>query len=178
MVKLSKDLLLPGNTVLFYPEWIFPGNEENRISNEQLKSLLIQSPVLKADLERSKIYHNLELFPYVLYAIMLSDEWNFPTRDYYSKNPCRIVSNYLVILADGRVVPCCRSRYVLGDISKQGIYDVWSSERASKFRYQASIIHKLKRELPQSHCFACDHLMGNVYFRKKYNDCVKAIGLK
>ena len=178
MIKLSRELLLPGNRVTLFPEWIFPGNEQNRISKEQFESLLVQLPVLKSDLEESKISHNLDLFPYVLYAIMLSDEWNLPTRDYYSKNPCRVVNNYLVILADGRVVPCCRSGYVLGDISEQGIYDVWGSERARNFRYQATIIHKLKRELPQSHCFSCDHLMGSMYFREKYNDCVEAFDLK
>jgi len=178
MIKLSRELLLPGNRVTLYPEWIFPGNEQNRISKEQFESLLVQLPVLKADLEESKISHNLDLFPYVFYAIMLSEERDFPTRDYYSKNSCSVVFSYLVILADGRVVPCCRSSYVFGDISKQGIYDVWGSERASSFRYQASIIHKLKRELAQSHCFSCDHLMGSMYFRKKYSDCMEAFGLK
>ena len=175
MVKTACSVLLPGSSISFFPEWTHSGNRENNVSQEQLKAFITKLPEIKAYLKKAKMSHNLDIVPYLIYCLALSPEGQCPTRDYYMKYPCTVVGNYMVIMADGRLVPCCRSSFVLGNITEQGIYDIWTSDRATQFRQQASMINKTGLELPESHCFSCDHLMGNKYFHERYCQDVKLL---
>lgn len=172
MANLATFILLPGSKISFYAEWTHSENRENNISRQQFAELLTSLPSVKDNLKRFDIRHNLELFPYVFYGISLSEERDYPTRGYYMEHPCEIMNSFLGIMADGRIVPCCRSSYVIGNINKQSIYEVLSSPRTKNFSQQASLIHKTKQELPLSHCNSCDHLMSNKYFYERYSSDV------
>lgn len=53
---------------------------------------------------------------------------------------CRRPWNSVVVMWDGRVVPCCHDyngEVVLGDLREQTLADLWASERAQAFRRQA-----------------------------------------
>jgi radical SAM protein with 4Fe4S-binding SPASM domain len=72
-------------------------------------------------------------------------EFTSPGYDGYCKRPW----DSLVVLWDGRVVPCCHDyngMVVLGDLREQSLEEVWSSPKARRFRE-----HNLDYEL----CRAC-----------------------
>lgn len=168
MVELSADVLPPGSLINFYPEWTHIGNSENKVSADQIRFLLNDLSEAISILVGSNINHNLNILPYVLYGISASSENNEPTRDYYMKNPCSTVDNFMVVLADGRVVPCCRSAYVYGNVKERSITDIWSGRESIEFRNKAKNIAAYKIEAPRSHCFSCDHIMGHEYFISRY----------
>ena len=175
MVELSTGILPPGSAISFYPEWTHTGNHENRVSIGQIGSLLDDLSEVINILSNYNISHNLNLLPYVLYGISVSNDNDEPTRDYYMQNPCSTVDNFMVVLADGRVVPCCRSAYVYGNINERNIFDIWSDRKSIEFRSLAKNICNIKKEAPNSHCFSCDHIMGNDYFITRYHSDIDAL---
>jgi len=168
MAQLSAEVLPPGSSINFFPEWTHIGNPENRVTVNQIGKLLDEVDEIVGICNKSGIKHNLKILPYVLYGISVSNENDEPTRDYYMKKPCNTVDNFMAVLADGRVVPCCRSAYVYGNITKRSIFDVWSDPKATEFRQLANNICIFKEQAPNSHCFSCDHIMGDKYFIKRY----------
>ncbi|HCE66588.1 MAG: hypothetical protein A2X82_05865 [Geobacteraceae bacterium GWC2_55_20] len=175
MAELSAEILPPDSSISFYPEWTHKGNPENRVSTGQIGQLLGELSDIIAILSEANISHNLNILPYVLYGLSVSNETDEPTRDYYMKNPCSTVDNFMVVLADGRVVPCCRSAYVYGNINDRSILDIWSEPQSIEFRCQAKNICNTKKEAPNSHCFSCDHVMGNEYFIDRYRSDIDAL---
>lgn len=175
MAELSAELLPFGSVINFYPEWTHNNNVENKVSVEQIATLLNELMDVVDVLSNSNISHNLNVLPYVLYGISVSNEKNQPTRDYYMHNPCSTVDNFMVVLADGRVVPCCRSAYVYGNINERNIMDIWSDLESIEFRHKAKNIATLGTEAPSSHCFSCDHIMGNEYFITRYRGDIDAL---
>lgn len=74
--------------------------------------------------------------------------------------PLRYLCNYpfrsVVVLWDGRVVPCCRdddARYVLGDLNEQPLAAIWDGPAAQQLRQ----LHREQR-------FAADHLCAGCAF--------------
>ncbi len=74
--------------------------------------------------------------------------------------PLRYLCNYpfrsVVVLWDGRVVPCCRdddARYVLGDLNEQPLAAIWDGPAAQALRQ----LHREQR-------FAADHLCSGCAF--------------
>ena len=175
MAELSADILPFGSAINFYPEWTHSGNPENRVSSGQIVTLLEELTDIIDILCNSNISHNLNLLPYVLYGISVSKEADEPTRDYYMQNPCSTVDNFMVVLADGRAVPCCRSAYVYGNINERSIFDIWSDPKSIEFRFKAKNIATFKKEAPCSHCFSCDHIMGHEYFITRYRSAIDAL---
>jgi radical SAM protein with 4Fe4S-binding SPASM domain len=60
-------------------------------------------------------------------------EWSTPLHDGYCGKPISSV----VVLWDGRVVPCCHDydgSVVLGDLSKQSLDEIWCSKAAQRFQ--------------------------------------------
>ncbi len=74
------------------------------------------------------------------------------------KYPCKWFWTSIVVLWDGRVVPCCKdcdARLVLGDLKKNTIKEIWNSKRFKEIRKQ-QIKHKFKNPL----CYNCDEAIG------------------
>lgn len=52
-------------------------------------------------------------------------------------NPCDMLWKVMVVLHDGRVALCCydyEGRVIMGDLSKQGIMEVWQGEKFQEYR--------------------------------------------
>ena len=108
----------------------------------------------------------------------LSEEVLYPSKGYFHENPCKTSNEFLLILADGRVLPCCKSSYILGSIKKNSILDIWYSKKMNDFRISSSKMHVTKKELPKSHCFNCIHSTENDlsnYYLNRYNENLKEL---
>ncbi len=169
MVRLAGSILRPSSGMWFYPDWTHSRDRENNCSEEQIADLVRNMPEIKKAIKEFKLCANIDILPYVLYCKSVSDERDIPTRKFYANNPCTVTEEFLVISADGRVFPCCRSGYTYGDINVDSIHDVWMSEKAIWFRTHAQEIHINRSELPLSHCYSCDHIMGNNFFKDEYS---------
>ena len=78
--------------------------------------------------------------------------------------PCYVGWIFCRILADGRVVPCCRGvQTTMGNINEQPFSSIWHSKRYDSFREKAK---KLKKDHPYFRAFdcqkTCDNLMHNL----------------
>jgi radical SAM protein with 4Fe4S-binding SPASM domain len=47
---------------------------------------------------------------------------------------CPLVANMTTVEHDGTVLPCCRTRYPVGNVNRQGFLDVWNGERMQRLR--------------------------------------------
>ncbi len=73
--------------------------------------------------------------------------------------PCKYLWDNIVILWDGRVVPCCRDydgKEILGDLNKQSLGEVWRGDQLYKLR--------------------AHHIAGNFSVSELCKDCVEWIG--
>ena len=74
--------------------------------------------------------------------------------------PCAEPTYFLTIAYDGSVMPCCHMRpdnpehkqYILGNIKKQSIIDIYYSEKAQKFREQVRTFENDKLPIPCKRC--------------------------
>ena len=60
-----------------------------------------------------------------------------PPKKFGERYPCGALWYSMAIYWDGRVVPCCRdydAKYVLGDVSEEGLLGVWNNERMQNLR--------------------------------------------
>jgi len=72
--------------------------------------------------------------------------------------PCKFFWISLVVLWDGRVVPCCKdcdAKMVLGNLNNQTIDEIWNGEKMREIRKQ-QIKHNFKNPL----CYNCDEAIG------------------
>jgi len=73
--------------------------------------------------------------------------------------PCKYLWDNVVVLWDGRVVPCCRDydgKEILGDLREQSLKEVWGS--------------------PQLHRLRAQHIAGNFSDSELCKDCVEWVG--
>lgn len=85
------------------------------------------------------------------------------TKTYFSTHPCTIGYKFCLILADGRVLPCCLSNLVMGDISEKPFRDIWYSKGYNEFRRGGGVnLPKSGVPLPKCDCFNCDHALSSV----------------
>jgi len=83
--------------------------------------------------------------------------------------PCYIGYIFARILANGDVVPCCRSViYPMGNINKNSFKGMWFSEEYDKFRKRALYENKLSPYFKRVGCFmTCDNQVHNREIEKK-----------
>jgi MoaA/NifB/PqqE/SkfB family radical SAM enzyme len=91
--------------------------------------------------------------------------------------PCYIGWLYTRIMADGRVVPCCKGhRLPMGNINKNRFVEIWNSPRYEKFRYNGKTLEKSAPYFSvmgndgagQSGCLNCDNIMHNTAMHDKF----------
>ncbi len=91
--------------------------------------------------------------------------------------PCYIGWLYTRILADGRVVPCCKGhRLPMGNLYKNDFKEIWDSRTYRKFRHNGKYLDKSEpyfsvmsnenSEVPG--CANCDNIMHNTVMHDKY----------
>jgi len=90
--------------------------------------------------------------------------------------PCYIGWIFVRIMADGKVVPCCKGhRMAMGNLNKHRFKTIWHSSRYTRFRRNGL---KLKRTDPYysimgndlnkaTGCYNCDNLMHNIVVHRK-----------
>jgi radical SAM protein with 4Fe4S-binding SPASM domain len=97
---------------------------------------------------------------------------------WFSGRPrCSSGRSNLVVAADGRVYPCEESpqteEFVLGDLTKQCIREVWNSREMAQFIYPG------RTQFKSTACFDCDNFEACVHdIGHCFRDCVKAYGRK
>ena len=80
-----------------------------------------------------------------------------------SYTPCMFLWYSMSILWDGRVVPCCidfKGEYILGDVKKESLLDIWNGERLVELRRK--MIKKRYKEV--NLCKGCDVLFKPTIF--------------
>ncbi len=94
-----------------------------------------------------------------------------------NKIPCYIGWLYTRVMADGRVIPCCKGhRLPMGNLNKKSFIEIWNSPRYEKFRHYGKT---LKKSAPyfsvmgtdgagQTGCLNCDNIMHNTVMHDKY----------
>jgi radical SAM protein with 4Fe4S-binding SPASM domain len=96
---------------------------------------------------------------FVDWAGQISNEENVSGATIESqKYPCKAFWTSIVVLWDGKVVPCCKDcdgRLVLGDLNKQSIREIWNNKSFKKIR-EDQIKHKFKSPL----CYNCHEAVG------------------
>lgn len=82
--------------------------------------------------------------------------------NYFKSNRQRVCFKpwlHMVITWDGKVIPCCYdydAKYILGDVNKQTLKEIWNSKRMQRFRKE-----NLTNIYPQGHlCKTCREKMG------------------
>ena len=84
-------------------------------------------------------------------------QYNKPNKEKKHRT-CPIVTNPIMqILSNGKAVPCCydyNGQIVLGDLTKESIYEVWNGEKYKNFR----ALHREQRFEKIPLCNNCDKL--------------------
>ncbi len=90
--------------------------------------------------------------------------------------PCYMGWVFTRVLADGRIVPCCKGhRMTMGDLNKNQFKEIWHSTRYKRFRcnglkmkrsnaYYSLMGNKLQKD---NGCYNCDNLMHNTDVHRK-----------
>jgi len=81
---------------------------------------------------------------------------HYKRREYY---PCFWPWSKICVLWDGRVVPCCSDfdgKYILGDLKKQTLKEIWNSRKIQILRRQCR-----DNDFPKNHlCYGCREREG------------------
>lgn len=94
-----------------------------------------------------------------------------------NKMPCYIGWLYTRILADGRVVPCCKGhRLSMGDLYRKRFTEIWNSPTYRKFRYNGKYLDKSAPYFSimgsdssgNTGCINCDNIMHNTTMHDKF----------
>ena len=90
--------------------------------------------------------------------------------------PCYMVWGFTRIMADGKVIPCCKGhRMAMGNVYYRSFHDIWHSGRYKKFRENEVGLKKSHPYLrtmgnnltDQTGCYNCDNLMHNLVLHRK-----------
>lgn len=91
--------------------------------------------------------------------------------------PCYIGYLYARIMADGRVVPCCKGhRMVMGNINERSFADIWNNRRYRIFRHNGRFMDKTEpyfrlmgsADSTVPGCANCDNIMHNTVMHDKF----------
>ena len=99
-----------------------------RFNRPERAGLIEELKQYKTILKKKSLSHNL--------ARDLEQLAAGPETWYYS--PCLVCWFHLHILVNGDVVPCCRSTYMLGNIAKQSLAEIWDGPAINEFRRRAA----------------------------------------
>jgi len=90
--------------------------------------------------------------------------------------PCYMGWGFTRIMADGKVVPCCKGhRMVMGNLYEKSFHEIWQSAKYSKFRQNGLALKKShpyflamgNNLTDQTGCYNCDNLMHNLVLHRK-----------
>ena len=78
--------------------------------------------------------------------------------------PCYAGYSYTRIMADGRVIPCCKGHlHPLGNINQKTFKDIWFSPKYEEFRLKAKNLKKNNSYFKKIDCYkGCDNFIENL----------------
>lgn len=88
--------------------------------------------------------------------------------------PCLALWNYVVVMWNGDVVPCCRDydgKMVLGNLNQESLEDVWNSEKMQKLRKEHighNYDNPLCKDCIEWYGYSQKHVRGLIAFIYKY----------
>ena len=126
-------------SISFMPVWTYDQITSFIPNKEQRKRLYQIEAEINELSKRRGIIANYDFFTKKLSSFFEPSRRNplenrKRTKAYFSTHPCTIGYKFCLILADGRVLPCCASDLVMGNISEESFKDVWYSKDYNKFR--------------------------------------------
>ena len=134
------------------------------LDGAQREELLRQGLLIKEKNRRDRL--QLEFFDGFINR--LSAENNAFSKGEYDKTlvnkiPCYAGWNFSRVLADGKVVPCCRGvKKVMGNLNSRSFKDIWFSHHYDEFRCKAKYLSKADTYFKDIGCMKeCDNLMHN-----------------
>jgi radical SAM protein with 4Fe4S-binding SPASM domain len=99
---------------------------------------------------------------FLLYTDRMSNDGYIYRNNFLREMPCYVGWYYMVVLNNGDILPCCGCRkYVLGNIHRNSLSEIWHSKKYESFRFDA-LFYKDKQEFDQCNCVhACSHYQMN-----------------
>lgn len=163
-----------------------PGETDSLLLNKTEQQELIKSlKVIKQNTDRFNIYRD----PQANRSIKITnfneffDKLSEPevTEGIYDRKslqnmPCYMGWQYTRIMADGRVVPCCKGhRLPMGNINRKSFRDIWNDAPYRKFRFNGKMLAKddpyfavMSDDPGKKGCSNCDNIMHNQVMHDKY----------
>jgi len=164
---------IPGKT-----DSLLLSHEEHQIVTESLKKIkpLVDKHNLFIEPETGRTIHVTNFHEF--YAKMCQPEVEEGVYDKRAadKIPCYIGWTFTRVMADGRVVPCCKGhRLPLGNLNEQPFIDIWNSPRYETFRHNGKTLSKSEPYFSVmgddgaglTGCLNCDNIIHNLVMHDK-----------
>jgi len=97
----------------------------------------------------------------------LADSGSAYSADLYADMSCYIGHIYAIVMATGRIFPCCACTRVVGDLKQGGFAAAWRGETYRRFREQCLDLPNRLPGLESCSCMACPYGPWNVEFHRR-----------
>lgn len=154
LYSLASDSGADALTFLSLMDFPFPGEPEREfaLNQEEFQVFLRELERLQAQAEKSGVYLGFTGTDQHLGKLR--------SGDIYKRIPCYAGYVFAMVWPDGSVRACCNCEEVLGKLTEQGFYEIWTGERAQRIRERMYQIPRLGApELCD--CEECSYLYEN-----------------
>lgn len=158
MIMLGEKLKVP--EIEFTLIDTIKGKTDSLLLSEQ------QRKELQKQIDSYKANNRTEVFGLDRFKTRLKDKKM--EKGYYDEKlvdsiPCYAGFSYARIMADGRVIPCCKAaKHPLGNINEKSFKEIWFSENYEKFRFMAKNEKKSHPYFKKINCYkGCDNYIEN-----------------
>lgn len=185
MVKLGLDV--EADEVHFTMVDVVPGKTGTLLLSTNELQLLVESlGRIKPHVDRHNLYHDPETGRSIhltnfheFFSKLSQQEVEEGVYDLKAVNqvPCYIGWLYTRVMADGRVVPCCKGHLLpMGNLNDKRFYDIWNSTRYKIFRKKGLLTEKSNPYFSvmgsdgagRTGCLNCDNIIHNIVMHDKY----------
>ncbi len=164
-----------------------PGKTDSLLLSQREQMTIIESlKTIKPFVDKYNIYHDpkkdrsikiTDFHGFLLKMTQAEIAKGIYDQKTVNKIPCYIGWLYTRIMADGRVIPCCKGhRLPMGNLNKNNFIDIWNSPRYELFRNNGKTLSRSapyfsvmgNEDVGQSGCLNCDNVMHNTVMHDKY----------
>ena len=159
MLKLGIDAGADAVTYLALMDCPAAGEAEREfiLNQTEFSEFLKEMEKLKPLAEKNKIYLG--------FNGNISDQGRLRAGELYKKVPCYAGYSFAMIWPDGTVRPCCNCDTILGNLSEQSFYSIWTSQRTQEIRDR--MLRISEQGAPEScDCLECGYLYENQEFHR------------
>lgn len=185
MVELG--LTVGADEVHFAMVDLVPGKTESLLLTAKEHQVVFESlGRIKPHVDRHNMYHDpgtgrtIQLTNFHEFFVKMSQqdvEQGVYDLKAVNQIPCYIGWLYTRIMADGRVVPCCKGhRLPMGNLNDKRFIDIWNSARYKTFRKKGLLLEKSDPYFSvmgsdgagRTGCLNCDNIIHNTVMHDKY----------